>query len=41
MVEGYISYESLYYFDEYIKKINNTPSAVILDNERDEEKREG
>jgi hypothetical protein len=41
MVEGYISYESLYYSSEYIKKIENTPGAVIWDDERDEDKREG
>ena len=39
--EGYISYESFYYASEYIKQIDNRPGAVIWDNERDEEKREG
>ena len=41
MAEGYISYESLYYASEYIKKIDNKPGAVIWDDERDEDKREG
>ena len=41
MAEGYISYESFYYASEYIKQIDNRPSAVIWDDERDEYKREG
>ena len=41
MVEGYILYESFYYASEYIKQINNRPSAVIWDDEMDEDKREG
>ena len=41
MAEGYISYESFYYANEYIKQINNIPSAVIWDDQMDEEKREG
>ena len=41
MAEEYISYESFYYASEYIKKIDNGPSAVICDDERDEDKREG
>ena len=41
MVEGYISYESFYYASEYIKQIDNRPGAVIWDDERDEEKRQG
>ena len=41
MAEGYISYESFYYASEYIKQINNRPGAVIWDDEKDEEKREG
>ena len=41
MAEGYISYESLYYASEYMKQIDNTPNAVIWDDERDEDKREG
>ena len=40
MVEGYISYEYFYYTSEYIKHINNTPGAVIWDDERDDDKRE-
>ena len=39
MEEGYISYESLYYASEYIKQIENRPSAVIWSNELDEDKR--
>jgi hypothetical protein len=35
MAEGYISYESFYYVSEYIKNIDNPPSALIWDNERD------
>ena len=38
MAEGYISYKSLYYSSNYIKHIDNTPGAVIWDDERDEEK---
>ena len=41
MVEGYISDESFYYVSEYIKQIENRPGAVIWDDERDEDKREG
>ena len=41
MVEGYISYESFYYTSEYINQIKNIPGAVIWDDERDEDKREG
>ena len=41
MAEGYLSYESFYHASEYIKQINNIPGAVIWDDERDEEKREG
>ena len=41
MEDGYILYESFYYASEYIKKIDNIPGAVIWDDERDEEKREG
>jgi hypothetical protein len=29
MVEGYISYEYLYYANEYIKKIDNTPCSDL------------
>jgi hypothetical protein len=39
--EGYISYESFYYASEYIMQIDNTPSVVIQDDERDADKREG
>jgi hypothetical protein len=41
MAEGYIPYESFYYSSEYIKHIDNTPGAMIWENERDEDKREG
>ena len=41
MAERYISYKSFYYANEYIKQIENRPSAVIWDDERDEDKREG
>ena len=41
MVEEYISYESFYYANEYIKQIDNTPGVMIWDDERDEDKREG
>ena len=41
MEEGCISYKSFYYASEYIKKIDNRPTAVIWDDERDEDKREG
>ena len=37
VAEGYISYESFYYASDYIQQINNTPGAVIWD----EDKREG
>jgi len=40
MADGYIAYESFYYASDYIKQIDNTPSAVIWDKERDEDKRE-
>jgi hypothetical protein len=41
MAEGCISYDSFYYASEYINKIKNTPGAIIWDDERDEDKREG
>ena len=41
MAEGYILYESFYYYSEYINQINNRPGVVIWDDERDEDKREG
>ena len=41
MIEGYISYESFYYANDYIKQIDNIIGVVICDNERDEYKREG
>ena len=41
MEEGYISYESFYYANEYIKYIDKRLGAVIWDDERDEDKREG
>ena len=41
MEEVYISYESFYYASEYIKHIDNRLGAVIWDDERDEDKREG
>ena len=40
MAEGYILYESFYYASEYIKQIDNTLGVVIMDDERDEEKKE-
>ena len=41
IVDGYISYESFYYASEYIDQIDNKPGAVIWEDERDEDKREG
>ena len=41
MAKGYISYKSFYYSSEDIKHIENTPVAMIWDDERDEDKREG
>ena len=41
MAEGYILYDSFYYASEYIKQIDNRPGAVIWNDERDEDKREG
>ena len=41
MTEGYISYEYFYCASEYINYIDNRPGAVIWDDERDGEKREG
>jgi hypothetical protein len=41
MVEGYIVYESFYYASEYIKKNDDTPGAVVWDDQQDKEKREG
>ena len=41
MAEGYISYESFYYTNYYIKHINNRPSAVIWDDERMKTKGKG
>ena len=41
IAEGYISYDSFYYANEYIKQIDNALGTVIWDDERDEEKREG
>ena len=41
MAEGFLVYESLYYASEYIKKIDFTPREVVLEEELDEEKREG
>lgn len=37
----YISYDYFYYVNEYIKQINNTLGVAILDDEKDEDKREG
>jgi hypothetical protein len=39
--QGYISYESFYYVNEYIKQTKNTPGAMIWDEKRVEDKREG
>ena len=36
-----IVYESLYYASEYVKKLNDTPGAVVWDDQLDEEKKEG
>ena len=41
MEEGYIVYESFCSTSEYIKQIDHTPGAVIWDDERDKDKREG
>ena len=41
MAEGYISYESFCYANEYIKQIENRPGVVNWEDERDEDKREG
>ena len=41
MVEGYIVYESFYYFNEYMKQIHDTLEAVVWEEELDEDKREG
>ena len=38
MLEGYIVYESFYYASEYIKKIDDRPGVMILDDQRNEEK---
>ena len=40
MVKGYIIYDSFYYASEYIRKLDNTPGAVILDDEHGEDKME-
>ena len=40
MAEGYIVYESFYYPNEYIKKIDDTLGAVVWEDQLDEEKRE-
>ena len=41
MAEEYIVYDSFYYSNEYIKKINHTLGIVIWNDEHDEDKREG
>ena len=41
MEDGYISYQSFYYVNEYVKQIDKTLGAVIWDDERDEDKTEG
>jgi hypothetical protein len=41
MEKGYISYESLYHSSEYINHIDNTLGAVIWDDKRNKDKREG
>ena len=41
MAEGYIVYKSFYYTSEYIKQIDDTPGVVVLEEELDEDKREG
>ena len=40
MVEGYEVYKSIYYANEYIKKIDDTLGKVVLDDQLDEDKRE-
>jgi hypothetical protein len=40
MVDGYIVYDSFYYASEYIKQIDDTPGAVVWDDQQDEDKRE-
>ena len=41
MVQGHIVYKSLYYANEYIKKIHDTPEAVVWEDQLDEDKRKG
>ena len=40
MVKGYIVYESFYYANEYINKINDTQEEMVWDDQQDEEKME-
>jgi hypothetical protein len=40
MMEGYIIYDSLYYANRYIEKINDTPSTLVWDDHQNEDKRE-
>lgn len=40
-VEGFIVYDSFYYASEYIKKIYDTPGAIVWEEELDEDKSEG
>jgi hypothetical protein len=41
MVEDYTVYELFYYASEYIKKIDDIAGAVVCDDHKDEEKKEG
>jgi hypothetical protein len=41
MEEGYILYDSFYYSSEYIKQIDDALGALVWDDQRDENKREG
>ena len=40
-VEGYIVYKSFYYASEHIKHIDDTPGAMVWEEELDEDKRKG
>ena len=41
VVKTYTIYESSYYASDYIKKIDDTPRAVVWEEELDEDKRKG
>ena len=40
MEKGYIVYALFYYASEYIKKIDDTPTTVVWEDQLDEDKRE-